>query len=254
MTPARLRHLPADPVTCGVAHVDWPLAFGRTTAGLCVACERPAPDHSRECPCRSALGTRPVELRFVALQALAVPGSVAPLVARAAAPRPGRMILGSRARERADARRAQTVAPAPSVDPTAEWSRPTARGDCLQGEHAQRPCPFVGCKHHLYLEVDARTGSIKLNFPDREVWELPETCALDVADRGDHTLEEVARTIARTRELARQVEAKALARARATARLRGWSLDALATTESARASGPYRDAEAEDTDSEERAA
>jgi len=37
--------------------------------------------------------------------------------------------------------------------------------------------------------VSARTGAIKLNFPDLEVWEMTETCALDVADRGGTTLE-----------------------------------------------------------------
>lgn len=48
------------------------------------------------------------------------------------------------------------------------------------------PCPFVSCKHHLYLDVNPRTGSIKLNFPGREVDELPATCALRVAEEGDH--------------------------------------------------------------------
>ena len=43
-------------------------------------------------------------------------------------------------------------------------ARPKMREDCGQGE---RPCPFVSCKHHLYLDVSARTGAIKLNFPDR---------------------------------------------------------------------------------------
>src|SRR5580765_7260786 len=66
--------------------------------------------------------------------------------------------------------------------------RPVMREDCQGGE---RPCPFVSCKHHLYLDVSARTGAIKLNFPDLEVWEMTETCALDVADRGGTTLEEV---------------------------------------------------------------
>ena len=42
---------------------------------------------------------------------------------------------------------------------------------------------FVSCKHHLYLDVNPATGSIKLNFPDKEIWELEHTCALDVAER-----------------------------------------------------------------------
>ena len=67
-----------------------------------------------------------------------------------------------------------------------EERRPRSRADCANGP---RPCMFISCKHHLYLDVNPSTGSIKLNFPDREVWELADTCALDVADRGGITLE-----------------------------------------------------------------
>ena len=76
----------------------------------------------------------------------------------------------------------------------------------------ERPCPFVSCKHHLYLDVSAKTGAIKLNFPDLEVWEMNETCALDVADRGGTTLEEVGAIMNLTRERIRQVEVKGLAK------------------------------------------
>ena len=91
-------------------------------------------------------------------------------------------------------------------------ARPKTRADCLDGE---RPCPFVSCKHHLYLDVSARTGAIKLNFPDLEVWEMTETCALDVADRGGTTLEEVGAIMNLTRERIRQVEVKGLAKLQA---------------------------------------
>jgi hypothetical protein len=87
--------------------------------------------------------------------------------------------------------------------------RPVVRADCVGGE---RPCPFVSCQHHLYLDVSARTGAIKLNFPDLDVWEMTETCALDVADRGGTTLEEVGAIMNLTRERIRQVEVKGLAR------------------------------------------
>jgi hypothetical protein len=93
--------------------------------------------------------------------------------------------------------------------PDAEVERPETRADCANGE---RPCPFVSCKHHLYLDVSARTGAIKLNFPDLEVWEMTETCALDVADRGGTTLEEVGAIMNLTRERIRQVEVKGLAK------------------------------------------
>jgi hypothetical protein len=87
--------------------------------------------------------------------------------------------------------------------------RPKVRSECVGGE---RPCPFVSCKHHLFLDVSARTGAIKLNFPDLEVWEMSETCALDVADRGGTTLEEVGAIMNLTRERIRQVEVKGLAK------------------------------------------
>jgi hypothetical protein len=90
-----------------------------------------------------------------------------------------------------------------------EIEHPRTRNDCVGGE---RPCPFVSCKHHLYLDVSARTGAIKLNFPDLEVWEMSETCALDVADRGGTTLEEVGAIMNLTRERIRQVEVKGLAK------------------------------------------
>jgi hypothetical protein len=94
----------------------------------------------------------------------------------------------------------------PDVD---DGSKPSTRAECSD---APRPCPYVSCKHHLYLDVSARTGAIKLNFPDLEVWEMTETCALDVADRGGTTLEEVGAIMNLTRERIRQVEVKGLAK------------------------------------------
>ena len=90
-----------------------------------------------------------------------------------------------------------------------EVERPKTRADCVEGA---RPCPFVSCQHHLYLDISARTGAIKVNFPDLDVWEMTETCALDVADRGGTTLEEVGAIMNLTRERIRQVEVKGLAK------------------------------------------
>jgi hypothetical protein len=95
----------------------------------------------------------------------------------------------------------------------ADVERPKTRAECVGG---QRPCPFVSCVHHLFLDVSARTGAIKLNFPDLDVDELPETCALDVADRGGLTLQSVADIMNLTRERIRQVEVRALAKLEAT--------------------------------------
>jgi hypothetical protein len=99
--------------------------------------------------------------------------------------------------------------------PETGYPRPVTRADCTQGEFADRPCPFVSCKYHLYLDVSERTGAIKLNFPDLEVWELPESCALDIADRGGITLEEVGAIMNLTRERIRQLETKGLAKLKA---------------------------------------
>lgn len=106
-----------------------------------------------------------------------------------------------------DAERAETEA----IFAEVEDARPDSREACRA---AERPCPFVSCKYHLYLDVNPHTGSIKLNFPDLEVWELSETCALDVADRGGITLEEVGELLNLTRERIRQVEAAGLEKLR----------------------------------------
>lgn len=90
----------------------------------------------------------------------------------------------------------------------AYW-KPKNREECVDGP---RPCPFVSCKHHLFIDVSPRTGAIKLNFPDLEVWDMGESCALDVADRGGTTLEDVGAIMNLTRERIRQVEVKALAK------------------------------------------
>ncbi|HET7542338.1 MAG TPA: sigma factor-like helix-turn-helix DNA-binding protein [Polyangiaceae bacterium] len=93
--------------------------------------------------------------------------------------------------------------------PETDYFKPRQRAECAEGP---RPCPYVSCKHHLFIDVSPRTGAIKLNFPDLEVWELGESCALDVADRGGTTLEDVGAIMNLTRERIRQVEVKALAK------------------------------------------
>lgn len=81
-------------------------------------------------------------------------------------------------------------------------SKPRTRAECIGN---RRPCPFVSCKWHLFLDV-LETGNIKLNFPGLEPHDLRETCALDVADRGDHTLWQVGELMNITGERMRQIE------------------------------------------------
>lgn len=93
--------------------------------------------------------------------------------------------------------------------PEMDYWRPVTRGDCQEME---RPCPYVACKYHLYIDVHPVRGSIKINFPDVDVWEMEETCALDIADRGGITLEEVGVIMNLTRERVRQLETQGLAK------------------------------------------
>jgi hypothetical protein len=87
--------------------------------------------------------------------------------------------------------------------------RPRRRQDCAD---APRPCPHVSCRHHLYLDVNPHTGTIKLNFPDLEVWELGNSCALDIADQGGTAIETVGQFMNVTRERIRQIETQALSK------------------------------------------
>lgn len=58
--------------------------------------------------------------------------------------------------------------------------RPKTRGECSGGP---RPCPFLSCRHHLYLDVTS-AGSLVINHPNVELEDMVETCSLDVAERG----------------------------------------------------------------------
>lgn len=80
------------------------------------------------------------------------------------------------------------------------------------------PCPWVSCKHHLYLDITA-AGGLQINFPDLEPWELTEPCSLAIARRGFLTLEEVGQRMNLTRERIRQVEARGLLKLRRVNRL-----------------------------------
>jgi len=99
------------------------------------------------------------------------------------------------------------------IDEDLDEFRPNRRSECIEGP---RPCPWVACKYHLYLDINPRTGSIKLNFPDIEPWEMEQSCVLDIADRGQVTLEDVGRIMNLTRERIRQLEAAASEKIRGT--------------------------------------
>jgi hypothetical protein len=99
------------------------------------------------------------------------------------------------------------------VDWPAGVTRPRTRGECRGGP---RPCPFVGCRYHLFLEVVSSGHALRL---PRGLAVPPEalppeaSCALDLAEaRADegYTLEEIAELLGVTRERVRQVQDIAL--------------------------------------------
>lgn len=112
--------------------------------------------------------------------------------AKAASTAPQGRTSGPRRVERMPARRKAPADPTgllrPPVDDDEAWldaqllARPRTRGDCLPGgSNEARPCPWVGCKYHLYLDASEATGTLTYNTTG-EVEDMRQTCALDVAD------------------------------------------------------------------------
>lgn len=90
---------------------------------------------------------------------------------------------------------------------------PKTRKECAG---VPRPCPFLRCKYNLFSNVKDNGN---LNMPHGEdptaMDRLPHSCALDAADAGPLTLEEVGLLTATTRERVRQVELRALGKLKA---------------------------------------
>jgi hypothetical protein len=87
---------------------------------------------------------------------------------------------------------------------------PMSRGDCLPGGvNEQRPCPWARCRWHLAFDYNQRNGSLTENFPDLDFDQIPQTCALDVADRGETSLDDVGQLLNVTREAMRLTEIRA---------------------------------------------
>jgi hypothetical protein len=91
--------------------------------------------------------------------------------------------------------------------------RPRVRAEC---ENGPRPCPWVGCRYHLYLDTyttgdpENPTPGLIIHRPDLEPLELPDTCLLDLAARGPYTLAQIGDIFDLSRERIRQIEAGAL--------------------------------------------
>jgi len=105
----------------------------------------------------------------------------------------------------------------------AQSERPVLRGDCAA---QPRPCSWVGCRYHL--------GS-----------GASESCALDVADRGDHDRAEVAVILGLSEEEVAEIEAEAFEHASELCRSVGIEPEDLALAAEAEHLAQARDLGAE---------
>lgn len=127
------------------------------------------------------------------------------------------------------------TAPPPCCEAMADTlpKRPRTRADCIDG---LRPCPWIECRHHLFIDVAPRDlgvwkpdgawraekldprrrrGSHVLRTVDDDTFvdillSMENTCVLDLVVSGGITLEETGDTFGITRERARQIEKRAL--------------------------------------------
>ncbi len=102
---------------------------------------------------------------------------------------------------------------------------PATLGDCEPG-----PCGHVGCSMNLFLDVHPVTGIIKLNFPGLDIDQVPETCALRVANTVEAEgktmpMEEVGRLINLTMGRVDQLEKRAVRKCADVAADEGWGED-----------------------------
>lgn len=97
---------------------------------------------------------------------------------------------------------------------------PATRGDCVDGP---RPCPYLRCKHHLWLKLgEERDGNPARaandnTKPKTVFWPTsPATCALDIAARTEElTNREVGEFIGVLDEQVRRIVKRALGKLRA---------------------------------------
>lgn len=94
---------------------------------------------------------------------------------------------------------------------------PTCRSQCRDGP---RPCPWVACRFHLLLDV-TEDGRLKQNhgFDEHDAQSIadalqlmPQTCSLDVADRGPHRQQEIGDALGLTKQSIELMELRAIQR------------------------------------------
>jgi hypothetical protein len=100
---------------------------------------------------------------------------------------------------------------------------PKTRTEC---RGAPRPCPYVSCRHHLWLRLQEEQPGNPQRGRQGATTLRPSTmdsCSLDVAERGRATYEEIGAMLGVHRTRVQQIEAAAVAKLRA----RGVHVDEL---------------------------
>ena len=96
------------------------------------------------------------------------------------------------------------------IVPTPDYWRPAERRDCVDGA---RPCPFVGCRYNLTLDVMSGGGIVWRRPEVGDPNDLPDSnCALDHAGLGGMKLEDVGRQMGVSHQRIVMEEASALGR------------------------------------------
>ncbi len=88
-----------------------------------------------------------------------------------------------------------------------------------------RPCPLYSCQHHLHVD-DERPGRPHHGVsPPRKLRARAESCAIDVAERGELSAEQVSKVMGITAERVNQLEDRALAKVAAATAVQAYLED-----------------------------
>lgn len=90
-----------------------------------------------------------------------------------------------------------------------------------------RPCRKFSCPHHLWVEDERRGRPHNGKSPPSKLVERADSCALDIAERGDHTTAQVARTMQLTPDRVNQLEDRGLAKVHAATLVQRYVEDTL---------------------------
>ena len=91
----------------------------------------------------------------------------------------------------------------------------------------ERPCPKFSCPHHLWVEDERRGRPHGGKSPPPKIVERAQSCALDLAEQGEQTTEQVAATLQVTAERVNQLEDRALAKVAAATVVQQYVEDSL---------------------------